>query len=182
MVIRNKDELTRLTAEGEMFDYLYFWGHRPPKTGISKSCFSQWYEASFKLDGVIYPTAEHYMMARKAEVFGDRESLERVIRSPSPAAAKKLGRQVKGFDNQVWLKHRFNIVVQGNIGKFSANLALKDFLLGTGERVLVEASPTDRIWGIGLAADHPDAGNPDKWKGDNLLGFALMVVRRRLRQ
>ena len=97
-----------------------------------------------------------------------------------PGAAKAIGREVRNFDQQVWERHRFDIVVEGNLGKFGQHEALKEFLLGTSDRILVEASPVDRIWGIGLAADNADAENPNLWKGLNLLGFALMEVRNRL--
>jgi ribA/ribD-fused uncharacterized protein len=88
---------------------------------------------------------------------------------------------VSGFDEAVWTAHRSDIVVRANVEKFSQNAALKDFLLNTGDRVLVEASPVDKVWGIGLAEDSPVVENPRKWKGLNLLGFALMAVRERLR-
>ena len=94
--------------------------------------------------------------------------------------AKKLGRQIKHFDEQIWLEQRFDIVVKGNYLKFSQNPELKQFLLNTSYRVIVEASPVDPIWGIGMAADHRDAANPKRWKGLNLLGFALMQVRDQL--
>ena len=92
-------------------------------------------------------------------------------------AAKKLGRQVRNFDHARWEAARFDIVVRGNTAKFVQNEPLQSFLFGTGRRVLVEASPVDRIWGIGLAADDPRAMHPEQWRGLNLLGFALMAVR-----
>jgi ribA/ribD-fused uncharacterized protein len=82
----------------------------------------------------------------------------------------------------MWNQHRREIVMAGNYQKFTQNTALREFLLTTGDRVLVEASPLDKIWGIGLAADHVDAPQPEKWPGLNLLGFALMQVRDRIRQ
>lgn len=122
------------------------------------------------------------MMAEKARLFKDEESLDRVLVANHPNEAKQLGRKVAGFDKKLWERQRSEIVTTGNFAKFSQNPALKEFLLNTGDRVLVEASPVDRIWGIGLAADHIDAENPYKWKGLNLLGFALMEVRNRLLQ
>ena len=92
-----------------------------------------------------------------------------------------MGRDVKGFDDETWSRHRFEIVVRGNEAKFGQNEDLKAFLLSTGEDILVEASPVDRIWGIGLAEDDPCATNPAQWQGLNLLGFALMTVRSMLR-
>ena len=105
---------------------------------------------------------------------------KRILAASNPAAAKRLGREVQGFDETAWAAARFAIVVAGNVAKFGQNPALAEFLRTTGERVLVEASPTDRVWGIGLAADHADAESPEQWRGLNLLGFALMETRRTL--
>ena len=171
-----------LVMNGQAKEYLFFWGHPPSKDRtITKSCFSQWWEDGFIEDGVTYKSAEHYMMAKKAVLFNDTEVRERIIASKSPAEAKKLGRQVIGYDDALWVQHRFEIVKQGNYLKFSQNEPLKTFLMQTGDRVLVEASPVDGIWGIGMVAENPDAVNPGKWYGLNLLGFALMEVRDMLR-
>ena len=162
--------------------FLFFWGHQPSKDGtITKTCFSQWWLSSFKVNGMTYKTAEHWMMAKKAELFNDNEVLDKIIKANSPAEAKKLGRQVKNYDDAIWLENRFEIVKEGNYHKFSQNPDLKAFLLNTDERVIVEASPVDPIWGIGMAGDHKDVLNPAKWKGLNLLGFALMEVRDELK-
>jgi len=126
---------------------------------------------------VHYPTAEHFMMAEKARLFGDDEARARILKAGSPAAAKKLGRTVRGFTEAAWARARFDIVVAGSRAKFGQNADLAAFLAATGDRVLVEASPVDRIWGIGLAATSPAATQPEKWRGLNLLGFALMVAR-----
>ncbi len=120
------------------------------------------------------------MMASKARLFGDTATLERILGASHPKQAKDLGRSVADFDEEVWLSQRFDLVVAGNLAKFSQHPSLAEFLLGTGQRLLVEASPVDRIWGIGLAADSPDAQRPEHWRGLNLLGFALMQVRHRL--
>jgi ribA/ribD-fused uncharacterized protein len=161
--------------------FLFFWGHQPNKDeSISKTCFSQWWLSSFEVDNVIYKTAEHWMMAKKAELFKDNEVLARIIKANSPAEAKKLGREVKNYNENLWLAARFEIVKEGNYHKFIQNPELKTFLLNTKNRVLVEASPVDAIWGIGMASDDKDVMNPKKWKGLNLLGFALMEVRDEL--
>jgi ribA/ribD-fused uncharacterized protein len=133
------------------------------------------------VDGVEYATAEHWMMAAKARLFEDAEAERQAITAPNPALAKKAGRLVRGFDEAVWERERFGIVVEGSVHKFAAHGDLQGFLLGTGERVLVEASPVDRVWGIGLAADDEAALDPERWRGPNLLGFALMAARERLR-
>ncbi|MEC7119410.1 MAG: NADAR family protein [Pseudomonadota bacterium] len=166
-------------AHDQSLRYLYFWGHTQKGTAISKACLSQWYPAAFTVDGVTYPTAEHWMMVGKARLF-DSTWVKRIIANPDPAAAKAFGRKIKNFDQSVWLQHRFELVVQGNLAKFSQNAALKEFLLATGDQVLVEASPVDQVWGIGLAADDPSAATPAEWRGLNLLGFALMRVREQL--
>ena len=162
--------------------FLHFWGHTPKqKDTVDKSCFSQWFPAAFTADGDTYATAEHWMMAEKARLFADEAVRQRVLAAKSPGEAKKLGRQVKNFDPARWDEVKFNLVVAGNYHKFSQHPALRDYLLGTGDQVLVEASPVDAIWGNGLAADHPDAAQPARWPGENLLGFALMAVRDQLR-
>ncbi|KJK08250.1 MULTISPECIES: NADAR family protein [Pseudomonas] len=162
-------------------DYLYFWGHRQAVVGKpDKSCFSQWFEAHFSEDGVHYPSAEHYMMAGKARLFDDQHSLTQILSADTPLKAKALGRSVSGFDEQVWNAQRQAIVEQANCLKFAQNPALRDFLLSTAGRVLVEASPVDRIWGIGLDAKAPEAADPRQWQGLNLLGYALMRVREQL--
>ncbi len=121
------------------------------------------------------------MMAEKARLFDDPAILADIITATHPKQAKDLGRKVKNFDPVVWEKYCRSIVVEGNYYKFTQNAALREFLLGTGDRILVEASPVDAIWGIGLSAEDAAVTPPDQWPGENLLGFALMVVRDRIR-
>ena len=164
--------------KGKRTKYLFFWGHQKSKSGdLTSSCFSQRWTSPFVVNKVKYNTAEHWMMAQKALLFGDNEIYEKIIIAKSPAEAKSLGRQVRNFNETVWDTKRFEIVVEGSLQKFSQHKDLKEFLLNTKERVLVEASPVDRIWGIGLSADSDKAENPKRWNGLNLLGFALMEVR-----
>jgi predicted NAD-dependent protein-ADP-ribosyltransferase YbiA (DUF1768 family) len=122
---------------GETLEYVFFWGHQVSKHGVTASCFSQWYGAPFVVEGQRYLTAEHFMMAEKAALFGDQATRELVLQAPHPG----------------------------------------QFLKQTCSRVIVEASPVDRVWGIGLAQDDAKAHNPNRWRGLNLLGFALMQVR-----
>ena len=180
MNIRSNEQLIDYVNYGNNVKYVFFWGHQKSNKGLSKTCFSQWYESSFELDGVIYQTAEHYMMSEKAKLFGDAEIALKIIAANNPGEAKKLGRLVKNYNEEIWLQHRFDIVVKANTLKFSQNDELKEFLLNTGSKILVEASPVDNIWGIGLASDNPSIENPNLWKGLNLLGYALMEVRERL--
>jgi ribA/ribD-fused uncharacterized protein len=180
--IRDQKTLLEATRSGLCPKCLFFWGHRPLPSGeIGKSCLSQWWPASFTVDGTRYPTAEHFMMAEKARLFGDEELRARILNATSPGAAKRFGRDVRGFDESVWERSRIELVVRGNLAKFSQNPELSKFLLDTKDQVLVEASPVDRIWGIGLAADDGRVENPEQWQGLNLLGFALMEVRHLLR-
>jgi len=165
-------------ANGIVLKYLYFWGHRKGKNDeVSASCMSQWYEATFVVDGISYPTAEHWMMSRKALLFDDHPTFEKIIKSKTPGEAKDLGRKVLNFDENLWNEKRFEIVVRGNLAKFTQNKNLGLFLINTSNRILVEASPVDKIWGVGLASDNEQIQNPNTWKGLNLLGFSLMEVR-----
>jgi ribA/ribD-fused uncharacterized protein len=179
--VRSRDQLTALTATGARVKYLHFWGHRPQRDGsVGPGCLSQWWPAPFTVDGVTYATAEHWMMAGKARLFGDADAEGRAVAAVHPKAAKAVGRTVRGFDEAVWARERFALVTEGSVHKFAHHPDLRAFLLGTGGRVLVEASPADRIWGIGLAAEDDRADHPDRWRGLNLLGFALMEARSRL--
>ncbi|MFI5936867.1 NADAR family protein [Actinoplanes sp. NPDC051494] len=174
-------DLIALTATGRSVKYLFFWGHRPQRDGsVGAGCLSQWWPAAFTVDGVRFATAEHFMMWRKARLFGDEESARKIVTAGHPRQAKMLGRRVSGFDDQAWERERFGIVVDACVAKFGQHQDLRDFLTGSGKRVLVEASPTDRIWGIGLAATDDRAGDPARWRGLNLLGFALMRARDQL--
>ena len=179
--IYSVEALQKSLHKGLKPKYIFFWGHRQKTNHIDKSCFSQWYPAKFEIAGQIFLTAEHYMMAEKARLFNDEQSYQLILAVKSAAHAKALGREVKDFNEIVWQENRFNIVVNANLAKFSQNPALKEFLLNTGQRILVEASPVDKIWGIGLAEDHEFAKLPVKWRGLNLLGFALMKVRDQLK-
>jgi len=171
------EDLRSRFNSGEKLKYVFFWGHQPSKHGLTASCFSQWYSAPFVVDGQRYSTAEHFMMAEKAALFGDQETRSQVLRAPNPGAAKALGRKVRSFDEPAWLQNRFSIVVRANEAKFAQNPDLGRYLFQTGSRILVEASPVDRVWGIGLARDDERSNNPNLWRGLNLLGFALMQVR-----
>ncbi|OQR64265.1 hypothetical protein B6E66_09870 [Streptomyces maremycinicus] len=180
--IDSREALVRRVQAGARIRYLHFWGHRPRPDGrLGSSCLSQWWPSPFVVDGVTYPTAEHWMMAGKARLFEDAEAERRVLAAGSPAQAKKEGRLVRGFDEATWQRERFAIVVEGSVHKFASHPGLRAFLLNTGEKVLVEASPVDRVWGIGLAADDEAAMDPQRWRGPNLLGFALMEARERVR-
>jgi ribA/ribD-fused uncharacterized protein len=141
---------------------------------------SQWHESPFILDRTRYPTAEHYMMACKAALFRDDKALTKILEARSPREAKMVGRSVRGYDEATWAGRRYAVAVQGNLAKFLQNPDLRIHLRNTGSRILVEASPTDRIWGVGLSKDALQVAHPLTWRGQNLLGFALMQVREQL--
>lgn len=162
---------------GASVEYIFFWGHRGKPGQVTKACFSQWFPSSFVVGGDEFFTAEHWMMAHKAKLFDDKENYQEILKRPDPSAAKAFGRKVRNFDPNIWDASKFDIVVQGNVHKFSQNDDFSRFLIATEGKVLVEASPVDPVWGIGLSHDNPDAQNPAKWRGPNLLGFALMEAR-----
>ncbi|WP_114783055.1 NADAR family protein [Botryobacter ruber] len=163
---------------GDSLKFIYFWGHTNKyNEPVGKFCFSQWYESPFTVQGITYKTSEHWMMAQKALLFGDSNNFEKIISSNKPGEAKALGREVSGYDDDVWNDQKFEIVKLGNIHKFNQNPELAEFLLKTENRILVEASPIDTVWGIGLSQDDNDIDNIYVWRGQNLLGFALMEVR-----
>ncbi|MFI2619755.1 NADAR family protein [Streptomyces sp. NPDC018584] len=179
--IDSVEALVGAVRAGQPVKYLYFWGHTPRRDGtLGASCLSQWWPSPFTVDGVTYATAEHWMMAAKARLFDDADAERAVLAARTPAEAKNAGRLVRGFDEATWARERFGIVLTGSVHKFTSDPALRGFLRGTGERVLVEASPLDRVWGVGLAADDPRVQDPEKWRGPNLLGFALMGARERV--
>jgi ribA/ribD-fused uncharacterized protein len=158
-------------------DYHLFWG----------GFCSQWASSPFNANGMYFATAEHWMMIQKALLFEDNEQLQNILADSNPRNAKNYGRRVKNFDPEVWEEVKYDIVLQGNLHKFAEkNIKGEDNifrqqLLETGDKIIVEASPYDKIWGIGLHSDHRDACKPLNWKGQNLLGFALMEVRDTLK-
>lgn len=175
------EHLVNAEARGDRLKFLFFWGHTPRSDGaVGPHLFSQWFPSPFTVDGVAYATAEHFMMAGKARLFGDDEIAEQILGANSPGEAKARGRKVRGFDSATWDDASLDIVTAGSVAKFDADPELRAYLVGTGNRVLVEASPVDPIWGIGLAADDPAATQPSAWMGRNLLGIALMRARAEL--
>ena len=149
---------------------VFFWSGWP----------SQWHPSPFTLDGVTYSCCEQYMMAEKARLFGDLATLRKILAAETPREHKALGREVKGFDEARWTGACREIVYRANLAKFTQSDELRALLLATGSKTLAEASPTDRIWGIGLAAADPRATDRSAWRGKNWLGEALMRVRAEL--
>jgi ribA/ribD-fused uncharacterized protein len=151
--------------------YVLFW------SGI----YSQWYKAKMEIDGIEYNTCEQYMMHQKALLFKDEDIAEEIMNELDPSKQKFLGRKIKNFDKSIWDKHCLSIVFRGNLAKFSQNPDLKSALLSTGNRLMVEASPKDNIWGIGMHYEDEGVENPANWKGNNLLGQAITLVKNELR-
>ena len=175
--------LTEKFESDENLKFAYFWGHTNKyNEKVGKYCFSQWFQSPFNVDNITYKTSEHFMMAQKALLFGDRINFEKIIVCDKPGEAKELGRQVSGYDDQIWNSQKFDIVKLGNIHKFNQNKDFYDYLLKTENRILVEASPVDAVWGIGLSQDSKDIDNIYAWRGQNLLGFVLMEVRDFLKE
>ncbi len=180
-MLQNIQDVRTAFDQGKELQTLFFWGHTPSKDGnISASCLSQWWMSDFIIEGIKYTSAEQYMMAGKAMLFKDDGVFKEIVATHDPKTVKALGRKVKNFDDNEWKAKRFEIVTKGNIAKFSQNPDLKKFLLATGDKILVEASPFDRIWGIGLSKANENIENPNSWRGQNLLGFALMKAREEI--
>ncbi len=178
-----KEEIINEYNNGKEMEFIKFWGHRPSANGkITKSCFSQWWMCDFRYHMNNFCCTEQFMMAYKAEFFSDKESFEKIMSTNDPKAIKLLGRKVQNFDQIVWDKIKYSIVLNGTYMKFIKNPELMKFLLSTGDNIIVEASPQDDIWGIGMAEDYDGVDNPNMWKGENLLGFALMEVRDEIRR
>ena len=163
-------------------EILYFWGHNPDSEKTTSACLSNWYDCYFEVNGVQYHTTEQYMMASKAKLFGDDEVCREIMEAYHPHDYKKLGRKVHGFVPELWDARKYDLVVEGNKAKFSQNPDLKEFLLSTDDAILVEASPYDKIWGIGLDRETAEKGTVHDWQGENLLGCALMEVRDWLKE
>ncbi|MCD6258510.1 MAG: NADAR family protein [Helicobacteraceae bacterium] len=176
-MIENKIDLINYIEQGNQVEYLFFWKHQTESKEISRTCLSQWYRAEFSIENQLYLSAEHFMMASKARLFGDFHKEKEILKMVNPYDVQSLGQEVTGFDEKTWEKHRFDIVIKGNLEKFKQNEKLKKYLLETKEKILVEASPHDKIWGVGLQEEDSTIYNPYRWKGLNLLGFALMKVR-----
>jgi len=158
-------------------EFVFFWND-DEENGF----LSQWYHAQMSVDGVPYTSCEQYMMAKKALAMEDVEYYILIMHESDPAKIKKLGREIRNFDTEKWSRIVPKIIYEGNLAKFSQNADLRNKLFETGHATLAEASPVDTKYGIGLAADDPEARIPSKWKGNNLMGETLMRVRETLRR
>lgn len=152
--------------------FTYFWSNKSP--------FSNWFKANFEVNGVKYSSSEQYMMYHKALLFGDAEIAEQIMATANTGKQKALGRNVKNFSQEKWENQCKQIVYDGNFAKFTQNKELLKHLLKTKGTTLVEASPVDFVWGIGLAEDDPRAKNRNQWMGKNWLGEVLTELRENL--
>ena len=150
--------------------YIFFWG----------GTFSQWFPSKFKIDEIEYNCCEQYMMAKKALLFEDIDSYNEIMATKNPKEQKAIGRKVKNFDKDKWEAICREVVYEANYAKFTQNGIIKSELLRSGNREIVEASPEDKIWGIGMHESHPDILDKSKWQGTNWLGEAIMRVRETL--
>lgn len=159
----------------KMDNYSFFWQSGSP--------FSQWHSSDYTLDGINFCCCEQGMMYYKAKLFDpDSDIKDKILGSSNPKRIKELGRQVRYFDEKTWKKHRETIVYRNNLAKFTQNKSLRTALLNTGDKILVEASPYDRIWGIGMHERDAKKVDPKFWKGLNLLGFALTDVKKEIKK
>jgi ribA/ribD-fused uncharacterized protein len=151
--------------------YVFFWN----------SELSNWFPTKFRYKNITFFNSEQAFMWEKAIFFGDTATAALILKTPSPNQCKKLGRQIKNFNTDVWLREGYEIMIAVNMAKFSQNSRLKAILLSTGDKILVESSPYDKIWGIGLHHDDDKVLDERNWKGMNLLGKSLMEVRNNLK-
>lgn len=151
-------------------DYIFFW----------QGEFQQCYKSEFKTGDITFVTAEQYMMYHKSILFSDYDIADKILLTNNAKEQKALGGQVKGFNEKWWNKHCDEIVFNGNVLKFTQNTRLFNLLMATGDRKLVEASPYDSIWGIGLDEDTARITPPEQWKGKNKLGIILDKVKLEL--
>ena len=159
-----------------MADFIFFYKEFEPY-----GCFSNFYPAPFRYAGQEYRSSEQFMMAQKALAFWDTDAWQKILDAQAPADAKALGRTVKGYDDPLWSRIRFQVVRRGVRAKFQQNAELREILMSTGDRILVEAAARDTVWGVGMAANNPAIMDPSQWRGQNVLGQVLMQVRSDLR-
>ena len=153
--------------------HIFFWSE----------LYSQWYTANMTdpISGITFSCSEQYMMWQKAILFEDFDTAEKILKAKTPKEHKALGRIVSGFDAEIWDKNKYEIVCNACMLKFTQNPKLLGELLSTGNKILVEASPYDKIWGIGMKENDPGVDDEENWQGENLLGYALVDTRNFIR-
>jgi ribA/ribD-fused uncharacterized protein len=166
----NELKKIRIIYEKRLFlKYYFFYGYNNP--------LSQWYNSTFVIDDLNFNSAEQWMMYSKAKLFNDYEKMNEIIKEPNQSRQRKLGRQVNGFKEDIWIKKREEIVRIGNLKKFTQNKELNFLLKETKKMILAETSPVDLIWGIGFSTNDLERFDNSKWRGLNLLGNILMEIR-----
>lgn len=141
---------------------------------------SNWYLSDFEIDGLKFSSIEQYMMYKKAVTFNDEKIAKKILNTYDAAKIKALGRSVSNYNETIWNGLRQIIVYNGLLAKFKQNEDLKEKLLSTKPNILAECAVSDKIWGIGLSMKDENRLDTKKWKGTNLLGFALMSVREQI--
>lgn len=154
--------------------HIFFW--RDP--------IAQWNMSAMKdpITGIIYNCSEQYMMHQKALLFDDEVRAKEIMKAAHPREQQALGRTVKGYDQKIWDANKYNIVLNACMLKFTQHTKHLVTLLDSGDRLFVEASPNDKIWGIGMREDDPGVDDPANWKGENLLGQAITETRTYIRE
>lgn len=155
-----------------------FFGHGQRQEWAFMSNF---YPCEIEDEGIKFTTSEQYYMYQKAKIMGDVQTADAIIEAKSPSDAKVLGKRIMPFSQILWNQRKTQVMKRALHLKFANSPILKSKLIATGDAILVEASPTDRIWGAGLLNDDPNINDPKKWRGLNLLGRCLMEVREELK-
>lgn len=171
MIVAEKPMIVKSVDGTE--EFCLFWGQASP--------FSSWRASFFEIDGIKYSSGEQRMMHCKAAMFNDEVVAAAVMRTPSPWRQKALGRSIAHYDEAVWAEARLDMMIEAVWHKAMQDEDIKEYLLSTGEALIVEASPEDPVWGIGLRADDPLARDRSQWRGGNLLGLAWTAAREMIR-
>jgi len=151
--------------------YFFFWKHR----------LSQWHIVNFTAGSYTYNCCEQYMMHLKAVLMRDPETAAEIMNEKNPYNHQTLGRKIKNFNQEVWDMNKYSVVLTGNRARFTQSAECRELLLATGDKILVEASPYDKVWGIAMGVNDPDILDETKWRGQNLLGKVLTQVREELK-
>jgi len=175
-----KYSISSLANETNALEFLCFW--KPNHQIVDESCLSQLQYSEFVVDIHDFISAEQYIMVEKARLFEDEEIEQQILDTKDPTEVTSLGQKVKNFKQDIWDRVKYSIVLTANYYKFTQNKALREFLLSTENKILVEANPLDKIWGVGLSSESSNIHLPSSWKGENLLGFALMEVRDEIKR
>ncbi|WP_305768236.1 NADAR family protein [Candidatus Epulonipiscium viviparus] len=181
-MLQNKYDINWLIQEKNV-EYFAFWGHKTRNSGkLTSSCLNQWWASDFIYENEKYWCMEQFMMEQKALMFNDVLTWSEIRNCNDQKKIRKLGKKVTMFDEEIWNERREEILLKGNLAKFLCNESIKEFLLSTENKVLVEISPYDKVLGVGLNKNDSRLEDINAWQGKNLLGFALMTVRDWIRE